>query len=88
MDEIVGNGRKWIVERNCVAHSLAMVDVDGQPFLAGPKNTGSVDLSSLQLYLDHARRVCSLSRKLNMVLAAPWTVETAWFTGEGDSSVR
>lgn len=86
VDEIVGNGRKWIVERNCVAHSLAMVDIDGQPFLAGPKNKGRVDLSSLQVYLEHARRFSKLSLKLYMALAAPWTVETAWLAEEGNSS--
>ena len=84
VDEVCRRGLACIGERNRVAHSLATLDVDGQPFLEGPKDRHRVEPASIQVYLDHARQVCNLALVLNMALAAPWTVKTAWSSGDPD----
>ena len=83
--EVRRHGLACLGERNRVAHSYALSgSSDGRASLEAPKKNDRTELSSLQNYVDNARRICGLALKLNAALAAPWIVDATWFAGGCD----
>ena len=60
--EIRRHGLACLGERNRVAHSYALSgSSDGRASLEAPKKNDRTELSSLQNYVDNARRICGLA---------------------------